>query len=243
MAQARKSFTEALSLAFGEMADKHFRAIVVRALLLALAVLGGFGALSVWGASHSGEVWGIDTGWIAGIATFIVFLGLVFVLLMPLAAFIMGLFLESVAEAVEARHYPQDPPGKEAGFWASLGVSFRFMAKLIVLNAAALITYLVPGLNIIVFFLLNGYLAGREFFEMTALRHYPPRTVRALRKRYRLKVLLTGSIIAALLAVPVVNFVAPLFGVALMVHVFKDIEARAALGGRASAPEAAVQTG
>lgn len=243
MAQARKPFSSALALAFGQMADKRFRRIVFRALLLAAAILAGLSSLGVWGASQSGELWGIDTGWIAGIGAFLASLALAFVLVMPLAAFIMGLFLESVAEAVEAQHYPQDPPGKDAGFWTSLGVSFRFMVKLIVLNALALIAYLIPGLNIAVFLLLNGYLAGREFFEMVAIRHHPPRTVRMLRKKYRLKVLLTGVIIAALLAVPVVNFVAPLFGVALMVHVFKDIEARAAPSGSAPAADTAVTAG
>lgn len=243
MAEHRKSFAASLALAFGQMADRPFRAIVFRALLLAVAVLSALGTPGVWLAAQSGPLWGIETGWIAGLGTFFLVLAAAVLLLMPLAGLIMGLFLESVADAVERRHYPQDPPGRGAGFAASLGVSLRFMAKMILLNALALFAYLVPGLNIIVFFLLNGYLAGREFFEMVALRHHGPRTVRLLRRKNRLTVLLAGMVIAGLLALPVVNFVVPLFGAALMVHVFKTVEARAALRGAAPEPGTAIEAG
>ncbi|MFP3944619.1 MAG: EI24 domain-containing protein [Alphaproteobacteria bacterium] len=243
MTQARKSFAESLALAFSQMADRRFRGIVLRALALATLILAALGAAGVWLASQSGPLWGVETGWAAGAGAFLLWLIAAFVLLMPLAAFIMGLFLESVAEAVEQRHYQQDPPGREAGLWSSLGVSLRFMVKLIVLNALALFLYLVPVVNVAVFFLLNGYLAGREFFEMVALRHHRPRTVRLLRRKYRLQVLPAGVIIAALLAVPGVNLVAPLFGAALMVHVFKNIEARAAPGREAPETGVAAEAG
>lgn len=224
---AGKSFFASLGLAFGEMANPRFRAVVMRALMFAVLLLVGLGFLGVWGAANVGTAWGVDWGVPAAIGTIIAWLVALVVLVMPLAAFIMGLYLDSVAEAVERRHYPDDPPGKGAGFLGALGMSLRFMFKLVLVNALALVAYVfLPVLNVLIFLLVNGYLAGREYFEMIAARHYKPAEIRRMRKKNRLKLLSAGAIIAALLAVPGVNFVAPLFGVALMVHVFKSIAAR-----------------
>lgn len=224
---AGRSFFAALGLAFGEMANPRFRAVVMRALVFAVLLLVVLGFLGVWGASNVGTAWGVDWGVPAVVGTIIAWLVALLVLLMPFAAFIMGLYLDSVAEAVERRHYPDDPPGKGAGFLGTMGMSLRFMIKLVVVNALALVVYVfVPVLNILAFLLVNGYLAGREYFEMIAARHFKPAEIRRMRKQNRLKLLSAGAIIAVLLAVPGVNFVAPLFGVALMVHVFKSIAAR-----------------
>ena len=67
--------------------------------------------------------------------------------------------------APEARHYPEaaggrGPAGPEDPGGLRLGVAA------VALNLLALPLYLVPGLNIPVYLLLNGYLLGREYVEM-----------------------------------------------------------------------------
>jgi uncharacterized protein involved in cysteine biosynthesis len=70
---------------------------------------------------------------------------------------------------------------------------------------------------------LNGYLLGREYFELVATRRLPGPTVAALRRRLRARLWLAGMVIAALLAVPVFNLVAPVVAIAFTVHLFEGL--------------------
>ena len=75
----------------------------------------------------------------------------------------------------------------------------------------------------IVFYGLNAYLLGREYFEMLALRRLDPRSAQRLRHAHRLRCLIAGLVIAGLLTLPVVNLVAPLLAAAFMVHLMTAI--------------------
>jgi uncharacterized protein involved in cysteine biosynthesis len=77
-----------------------------------------------------------------------------------------------------------------------------------------------------VFYGVNGYLLGREYFELVAMRRAPSAEASALRRRHRLQAFATGLVIAALLTVPFINLLAPLLGTAAMVHVFEGLRER-----------------
>ncbi|MGN6517611.1 MAG: EI24 domain-containing protein, partial [Rhizomicrobium sp.] len=70
----------------------------------------------------------------------------------------------------------------------------------------------------------DGWLLGREYFELAALRHVSRGATQSIRKRHGFTIFGAGLLIALLSAIPVINFVAPLFGAGLMVHVFKRIQ-------------------
>jgi uncharacterized protein involved in cysteine biosynthesis len=89
---------------------------------------------------------------------------------------------------------------------------------LVGVNLLALPLYLVPGLNVVVFYAMNAYLLGREYFELVALRRLDPRTARGLRRAHRLRFFIAGLLMAALFTIPVVNLVASLIAAAFMVH-------------------------
>jgi CysZ protein len=57
-----------------------------------------------------------------------------------------------------------------------------------------------------------------------------------MRRAHRPTVLLAGAAIAALLLVPVLNLLTPLFGIALMVHVHKRLSARSLSYGGPGSP-------
>ena len=98
---------------------------------------------------------------------------------------------------------------------------------LIAFNLLALsVSLIVPPLGVITFYLVNGYLLGREYFELVALRRLDPATATALRRRYRWRVLIAGIVIAVLVSIPFVNLLAPVLGTAFMVHVFQGIASR-----------------
>jgi uncharacterized protein involved in cysteine biosynthesis len=76
----------------------------------------------------------------------------------------------------------------------------------------------VPILNAAVFYGLNAYLLGREYFEMVALRRLDLRGAQQLRHVHRLRWFIAGLVNAGLLTIPVINLVAPLLAAAFMVH-------------------------
>ena len=104
--------------------------------------------------------------------------------------------------------------------------SLKFFGVVIAGNIVALLLLLIPGVNIAAFFVVNGYLLGREFFEFAAMRHRlggsrPRRCGAGMPARYSSP----GLLIAAFISVPLLNLLAPLFAAAMMVHLHKMIAA------------------
>ncbi len=104
-------------------------------------------------------------------------------------------------------------------------LSLKFFGVVVVGNLIALFLLLIPGVNIAAFFLVNGYLLGREFFEFAAMRFRPEAEAKALRRKHAGTVFLAGLVISAFLAVPLLNLLTPLFAAAMMVHLHKMISA------------------
>jgi len=84
----------------------------------------------------------------------------------------------------------------------------------------------------------NGWLLGREYFEMVAMRHLPAEEARRLRKAHMGYVSLCGLIIAGLASVPILNLLTPLFATAFMVRIYKQLALRAGVA-RVTAPRPA----
>ncbi|CAD7040037.1 cysteine biosynthesis protein CysZ [Pseudorhizobium endolithicum] len=168
-------------------------------------------------------------GWLTFIATIFAGIGLALalaLLIAPITALIAGLFLDDVAEVVEKRDYPSDTPGHAMPLGQAIISSLQFLGVVILGNIVALLLLLVPGINLVAFFLVNGYLLGREFFEFAAMRFRSPPEARAFRSKHRGTVFLAGLLIAGFLAIPIVNLLTPLFAAGLMVHLHKKISRR-----------------
>ena len=162
--------------------------------------------------------------WIAGFVI-VTTLGLVTFLVYPgVVVLIVSLFLDHVADAVEARHYPNLPPPRSQKLTEIVFQSMRFAGVLVALNLLALPIYVVlfflPPFNIVLFYLLNGYLIGREYFELVAFRRLDPEATRSLRKSSRGSLLVAGAILTLLMTIPFVNLCAPIFSAAFMTHFF-----------------------
>jgi uncharacterized protein involved in cysteine biosynthesis len=148
-----------------------------------------------------------------------------------MAILMLGFFLDRVIASVESRHYPELPAPRTIGIGASLAGAIRLAALALLLNVLALPLYLFfPLVNIVLFFGLNGYLIGREYFEAVAVRRLERPLVRAMWRHFRVRLVIAGAIIAFLLSVPVLNLAAPLIGVAFMLHLFERLRR---LGGGA----------
>jgi len=199
--------------------------ILVTGLAFVVLFLG-----ATWGLAQIPEMGWTWFGWswawvdnvIAFVASLIVAVAFIF-LLIPVSAVTLGFFVEDIANRVEDRWYGGRGEIRDPGIGEILIVVIRFFAALIFFNLLVLPLYLIPFVNVVVYVVLNGMLVGREFFEMVALRHMPPREVAAARKKNRFTLFSAGVVTTLALSIPVVNFVAPVFGAALMVHVYKEL--------------------
>lgn len=218
--------------AFAQLPDPTFRHVLWRSLLLSLVVFVALALIAGWFLQGIGTV--AIFGWILLSATQVASLGILFTffatgwLLFPaISSLFIGVFLDDIVEAVERRHYPNEPPGRSLPFVASLAVTGQFTIALVILNVLALIVYAaffwLPIVAPAVYFTINGYLLGREYFELVVTRHHGPNDARALRRAFRGRVFMTGVLISVLFWIPVVAFLAPLVAAAAMVHVYKDL--------------------
>lgn len=144
-------------------------------------------------------------------------------LMAPVAAGFAGLFAENVADAVERLHYPHRR-GRSLDFLDGLLESVAVIAA--VLGVAILSLVLTPFLGPlapVLFYGANGWLLGREFFQMAARRHLAEGPAHALRRANTGRITLTGVLVAVGLTIPVVNIALPLLAAAAFTHLFQMV--------------------
>jgi len=142
----------------------------------------------------------------------------------PVAALFGSFYLDRVADAIEARFYAADAKAPGTKFTTGLGAGIRFVGVVILADVLLLpADALLPGAGQVLTILVNGFLLGREYFELAALRHVSTKTANALRQRNWARVFGGGLLISLLSAIPFADFFAPLFGAALMVHFYKRV--------------------
>lgn len=212
--------------AFAQLPDRDLNRVLWRGVLGALAVYVALVA-TIWTVLSQvtlfAEAWA-DIG--TGLALGLVALVLPLLFFPALATAIMGPMLDQAAAAVEARHYPHLPPARTQGFGEVLAGTLRFLAIMVAINLVALPVYLLlllTGLTFILVTGINGYLLGREYFELVALRRLDSGQARLMFKNNLGRLWLAGAVISVLFSVPVLNLAAPVLGCAFMVHVVQGL--------------------
>ena len=199
-------------------------------ILLALASAGGQALLLWWAGDGLTLPWIGEVTWIATLAGWsgpIVMILLSVVLMVPVASAMSGLFLDRVADAVEARHYPQAGPGQDIPLLEALRDSIGFLGVMIAANIVALLLYLIfSPVALFIFWGLNGFLLGREYFTLVAIRHLGRAGAAQMRKRHGGTVWLAGVLMAMPLSIPLINLAVPVLGAATFTHVFHGLRAR-----------------
>ena len=218
----------ALFRALSDLVDPALRRVLFRSVGLALLAL-----VALWAAvglvierTTFFNYWLFDRAVdvLGGIAT----LALSWLLFPAVVTLVMSFFLDGVIAAIEARHYPGLPPARPQPLGETVGGALRLTALAVLLNLLALPFYVfIPAANLLLFYTLNGYLLGREYFELVALRRFEAAPAKALRRANAGMVFLAGVAAAFLLSVPVLNLAAPLFAASLMVHLFQRLRAGA----------------
>ncbi|WP_370281305.1 EI24 domain-containing protein [Pseudooceanicola sp.] len=225
----------AFSLTIGQLGDPRFRRVlfigVGLTFALLVAVTAGFLLLVNWllGPEASLPLIGPVT-WVNDLATvtgFLVMLVLSVFLMVPVASAITSLFLDDVAQAVEDRHYPALPPVGHQGLGEAVKDSVAFLGVLIVANLLALVLYVIfAPFALFIFWGLNGFLLGREYYTLAAMRRVGREEAARLRRRHMGTIWMAGVLMAMPLSIPLVNLVIPILGAATFTHIFHKLQAR-----------------
>ena len=200
--------------------DPAFAGIVVKALLLTILLFAAALALTEFGLAYlpvlGNPLVNRVLEWLAPLL--FVFGGVI--VGPPVAALFASLFLDQVAERIEARDYP-GWPARSTSFATTLRAGLKLAALIIGVNLVLLPFDIgLPGLGELLSLAANGWLLGREYFELAALRHIALDAATEVRRANGGVIWLAGALIALASMVPLLNLVAPLFGTALMVHLF-----------------------
>jgi len=205
----------------GQLSDPKARGVVWKALglsVLAFAALwAGLGMI----IEHTTL---FTTGWLETASDLLggaLVLALTFLLFPAVVSTLIGLLLDEICDAVEARYYPGLGRDRDISVAETLVGSLKFLGIMVVLNVLMLPFLILGPLFPFVFYAVNGYLLSREYFELVAHRRVDPQEARALRKAHQGTVFLAGVVAAFLLTIPVINLLAPIVAVAATVHLFQ----------------------
>ena len=220
--------------ALGQMGDPRFRRVLWLGIALTVALLVAATAGLLWlvqtfvtdeaGLPLIGPVTWLDD--ILSISSVVLMLFLSVFLMVPVASAITSMFLDTVADAVEARHYAALPPASPVPFGDALVDTLSFLGVLIVANLGALILYVfLPFAAVFIFWGLNGFLLGREYFTLAAMRRVGRARAKAMRRDHMGTIWAAGVLMAIPLSVPLVNLLIPILGAATFTHLFHRLNA------------------
>lgn len=227
--------------ALRQLPDPRFLAAVgwavaatLAALILLWTIVGWLLAGIAWQ-----ELWliGPVIGWLGGFADDLGWFsfalgagGLTWLLFPVTATAVMGLFQDQICSAVEHKHYPSAKPARAQPWHEALVQSLRFLGATVAINLLALPFYLLLllflGTGAFLFIGVNGYLVGREMFELAASRRLKSRNARQLRRAHRLKITLFGVVGVFLMTLPFINLIAPVITAAAAVHLYQGLKRR-----------------
>ncbi|MDQ7072112.1 MAG: EI24 domain-containing protein [Rhodobacterales bacterium] len=225
------SFFKALS----QIGDPRFRRVLFIGIALTFALLVSIYAAFLWligGTGPDSYTFPLigEVTWLKDLISWSSFALMTFLsvfLMVPVASSITSMFLEDVAQAVEDKHYPHLPPADKVGFSTAARDTLSFLGLLIVANFFAVFLYImIPAAALFIFWGLNGFLLGREYFQLVAMRRIGRKNAKILRKRHKGTIWLAGILMAMPLSIPLVNLAIPIIGAATFTHLFHMLKNR-----------------
>jgi uncharacterized protein involved in cysteine biosynthesis len=216
-----------LALALDELRHRAFWGVAAGSVTLTLLLFAAVFGLAGWALGVGGDLTanlpligeatapgavGVVLYVLAAIAASLILMG-------PVAALFVGVFLEVVVASVERRRYPSAPPGKAAPLFDQLRAALGLFGAVLLGNLVVLgLSFLVPPLAPLLLIGVNGWLLGREYVDTVALRRMDRKAATAFRRAHSLRIFGVGVAMAALMAVPLANLLAPLLGAAAATH-------------------------
>jgi uncharacterized protein involved in cysteine biosynthesis len=192
--------------------------VLWRSLLWSAACFIGLHFAAIWVVHRLLDLHGW-LGWVADVFGGIAASLLALWLFLPLAVVIGTLYFDRIARAVERRYYPMLPPPVGAPLVAQMWDAMSVGLRILLLNVLALIAALIlPGIGLILAWLIGGYAIGRGLFVAVAMRRLTRPAAESLYRHARVSVLAQGCMLALGGYVPLLNLLIPVIGTAAMVH-------------------------
>ena len=205
--------------ALGQLDDRVFLGVLVRSVAWSAVCFLLLCTATIWAVHQLLDLHGW-LGWAADLLGGIGASLLALWLFLPVAAAIGTLYIDRIARAVERRYYPSLPPPRGASIGAQLWDAISVGARILLLNLLGLVLALiVPGIGLVLAWIIGGYAIGRGLFAAVAMRRMPRAAAEALYRRARPVVLAQGCVLALAAYVPILNLLIPIIGTAAMVHV------------------------
>jgi CysZ protein len=208
-----------LARALAQLDDRAFLGVVARSVAWSAGCFILLHLATIWAVHHLLDL----HGWIGWAADLVGGIGaslLALWLFLPVAAAIGTLYIDRIARAVERRYYPSLPPPRGASIAAQLWDAVSVGARILLLSVLALVLALIiPGIGLVLAWIIGGYAIGRGLFAAVAMRRMPRAAAEALYRRARPVVLAQGCVLALAGYVPILNLLIPVVGAAAMVHV------------------------
>lgn len=201
--------------ALNDLFDPRIRTLLFKA---------GIGAAGIMVLVWIGAGWALvqttafDTPWIEAVIDILGGAAAIVLTAMLFPAFAgvgVSLIQENIAQAIERNGTPPDQPTSTL---AAMGLAIRFLVVSLGVNFLVLLALFIPPVFPFVFYGANGYLLGREYFEMAAMRRLDRDGVMALKLANRGRIFLLGIAIAFAHTLPVINLAAPVFATIVMVR-------------------------
>lgn len=199
--------------------------VLANALVAAVAVAAFWWALAYWLLPISTGI-----GWLDELLVdYLVFgvgaalAALITALLFPaIVTTFAGLFTDRIASVVERAHYPE-LTARDLGVLAGVASGLRLIGVTVAVTLLLVfplwLLFVGTPVWLPFWFVVLGYLLGREYFDAAAARRCSLDQVAALRRARFLEMWAAGLLIAGAFAIPFSALFAPSFGTALMVHV------------------------
>ena len=213
--------------ALGQMADPQMLRLLAKTAAITLVLFAILGTVA-WFALDRSLAWiGVGNGLflgadgLRGVASLVLVLIGAWLLWRILAMAVIAFYADEVVLAVERKDYPEAyASARDLSVPAQLRTSLTAGGRALLINLIALpfaLLLLVTGIGTtLLFWIVNAVLIGRELSDMVWLRHRHIAGAQSpLSATDRLAV---GGATAALMLVPVICFVAPLFGAASATH-------------------------
>ena len=222
------SLPRALALSIAQLGDRAILRVLAKSAALTLAIFAALGAALWWALDAAIEEWIVATlpadysDGIAGVVALVLGLLAAWFLFRVVALAVIQLFADEIVQAVEARHYPEAAASaRTLPLGEDIANGARGAGRAILFNPVALpfaVILLVTGVGTaLLFWFVNALLLGRELNDMVALRHRTSGSADGPAID-RITRFLLGGVVAALLAIPFVNLLAPVIGAASATH-------------------------
>jgi CysZ protein len=218
----RLSLLTPLGRGLAQLDDPVFLGVVARSVGWSIVCFAVLHVLAIWIVHRLLDLHGL-LAWAVDILSTIGASFLALWLFLPVAAVIGTFYFDRIAGAVERRFYPGLPAPRGAPvieqLWDGVAVGLRVLA----LNALALVLMLlVPGIGLVLGWMIAGFAIGRGLFVAVAMRRMPRGVAEALYRSRRGIVLAQGAVLAMATYIPILNLLIPVIGTAAMVHILDD---------------------